>query len=124
MSKTRKSGNRYAGSPSTRDKLSSAFVEALEKDWAEHGASVIAAVREQAPAKYAELVVRLVPMDSDDDPIDGFNSANSMPEIGRRLLQSVGADEFSLTDQMIQAAVEANDEFIARLEAIRDKAQN
>jgi hypothetical protein len=39
MSKTRKSGKRYGESPSTRDKLSNAFVEALEKDWAEFSKS-------------------------------------------------------------------------------------
>ena len=50
-----------------------------------------------------------------------FNTANSMQDIGRKLLQSVG---FALPDDVsIQAAIEANDAFIARLEAIRDSAQ-
>jgi hypothetical protein len=50
-----------------------------------------------------------------------FQSANSMKEIGERLLQSVG---FASPDEdSIQAAIEANDAFIARLEQIRDRAQ-
>ena len=44
-----------------------------------------------------------------------------MQDIGRRLLQSIG---FALPDDVsIQAAIEANDAFIARLEAIRDRVQ-
>jgi hypothetical protein len=57
---------------------------------------------------------------NDRDPTD-FASAKSMQDIGRKLLQSVG---FALPDDAsIQAAIEANDAFIARLEAIRDSAQ-
>jgi hypothetical protein len=53
-------------------------------------------------------------------PID-FAQANSMQDIGRKLLQSVG---FASPDGLsIQAAIEANDAFIARLEEIRRKAQ-
>ncbi len=44
-----------------------------------------------------------------------------MQDIGRKLLQSVGFA--SPDDVSIQAAIEANDVFIARLEAIRDRAQ-
>ena len=50
-----------------------------------------------------------------------FNSAQSMSDIGRKLLQSVGFDEPD--DVSIQSAIEANDAFIARLEAIRNSAQ-
>src|SRR5262249_36341384 len=50
-----------------------------------------------------------------------FSTANSMQDIGRKLLQSVG---FSSPDDVsIQAAIEANDAFIERLEAIRDGAK-
>src|SRR5262249_13361675 len=53
-------------------------------------------------------------------PID-FAKANSMQGIGRKLLQSVG---FASPDDLsIQAAIQANDAFIARLEEIRRKAQ-
>jgi hypothetical protein len=48
-------------------------------------------------------------------------TARSMNELGRKLLQSIG---FSAPDDAsTQAAIEANDVFIAKLEAIRDSAQ-
>jgi hypothetical protein len=50
-----------------------------------------------------------------------FATANSMHDMGRKLLQSVGFA--SPDDVSIQAAIEANDAFIERLEAIRDRAQ-
>ena len=50
-----------------------------------------------------------------------FNQANSMQDIGRKLLQSVGFA--SPDDVSIAAAIEANDAFIARLEAIRHSAR-
>jgi hypothetical protein len=50
-----------------------------------------------------------------------WNTAQSMQDIGRKLLQSVGFSEPD--DVSVQAAIEANDVFIARLEAIRDAAQ-
>ena len=50
-----------------------------------------------------------------------FNTAQSMQDIGKKLLQSVGFA--SPDDVSIQAAIEANDAFIERLEAIRDAAQ-
>jgi uncharacterized protein YaiL (DUF2058 family) len=53
-------------------------------------------------------------------PID-FAQANSMQDIGRKLLQSVGFA--SPDDVSIQAAIEANNAFIDRLEAIRGNAQ-
>jgi phage terminase small subunit len=50
-----------------------------------------------------------------------WNTTTSMQDIGCKLLQSVG---FASPDHVsIQAAIEANDVFIARLEAIRDRAQ-
>jgi hypothetical protein len=54
------------------------------------------------------------------NPID-FAQAHSMQDIGRKLLQSVGFA--SPDDASIQAAIEANDAFVGRLEAIRDAAQ-
>jgi hypothetical protein len=48
-------------------------------------------------------------------------SAQSMQDIGRKLLQSVGFKEPD--DVSIQQAVEANDTFIDRLKAISEAAQ-
>src|SRR5215470_2119945 len=56
----------------------------------------------------------------DDNPTD-FTTAKTMHDVGCKLLQSVGFKEPD--DVSIQAAIEANDAFIARLEAIRDRAQ-
>ncbi len=50
-----------------------------------------------------------------------FKQAKSMQDVGRKLLQSVGFA--SPDDVSIQAAIEANDAFIERLEAIRGAAQ-
>jgi hypothetical protein len=58
--------------------------------------------------------------DAEQPKLD-FATANSMQDIGRKLLQSVGFA--SPDDASIQAAIEANDAFIERLEAIRDRAQ-
>jgi hypothetical protein len=44
-----------------------------------------------------------------------------MKDVGRKLLQSVGLA--SPDDASVQQAIEANDAFITRLEAIRDAAQ-
>src|SRR5262249_19445676 len=105
MNRTRKT---QTSEPSLRDRLTSAFVEALEKDWQEHGTTVIAAVREQAPAKYAELIVRLVPV----DPliVDGqgdFKDCQSQADIAIKLLRDVGTPAEGITPSMIEAATEA-----------------
>jgi hypothetical protein len=50
-----------------------------------------------------------------------FNTANSMQEIGRKLLQSIGFKEPD--DVSIQRAVEANDTFIDTLQRIYQRAQ-
>ena len=50
-----------------------------------------------------------------------FNSAQSMQDIGRKLLQSIGFKEPD--DVSIKAAIEANNAFIAQLEAIAEQAQ-
>jgi hypothetical protein len=57
------------------------------------------------------------PMENELD----FKTAKSMQDVGRKLLQSVGFREPD--DASIQAAIEANDAFVAELERIRDAAQ-
>src|SRR6266511_4097442 len=64
-------------------------------------------------------ILNIIP-DESAKPID-FAQTNSMQDIGRKLLQSVGFA--SPDDVSIQAAIEANDVFIAQLEQIRDRAQ-
>ena len=71
----------------------------------------------------AELGIAKVfhPIDAPDPNHIDFKSAQSMQDIGRKLLQSVGFKEPD--DVSIAAAVEANDTFIDRLKAISEAAQ-
>jgi hypothetical protein len=68
-------------------------------------------------AKILNLVVDQHALVSAQD----FSTANSMQDIGRKLLQSIGFA--SPDDVSIKAAIEANDAFVAQLEEIRDRAQ-
>ena len=78
-----------------------------------YGAAVAAVM---GKAKILNLTIDQPPNTSVD-----FKRAKSMQDIGRKLLQSVGFA--SPDDVSIQAAIEANDAFIERLEAIRGAAQ-
>ena len=71
----------------------------------------------------AELGIAKVfhPIDAPDPNHIDFKSAQSMQDIGRKLLQAVGYRDPD--DVSIQAAIEANDVFIDRLKAIREAAQ-
>jgi hypothetical protein len=73
--------------------------------------------------KYGELIARLVPIDANLASADDFSKCQSMQDIGKKLLQAVGVDESAMTEDMVARAIEANDAFIARLQAIRDAAQ-
>jgi len=116
MKRTRKT---QTSEPSLRDRLASQFIEALKKDWAEHGASVIEAVREKAPAKYAELIVRLAPVEPlNTGGQDDFRGCQTQEDIARKLLKDVGAAEEDITAAMEAAAVKAQLLFLATLERI------
>jgi len=116
MKRTRKT---QTSEPSLRDRLASQFIEALKKDWAEHGASVIEAVREKAPAKYADLIVRLAPVDPPITDSQGdFSAAQTQGEIARKLLKDIGVAEADITAAMEAAAVKAQLLFLATLERI------
>jgi hypothetical protein len=79
-----------------------------------YGAAVAAVM---GKAKILNLVVDQHALVTAQD----WNTAQSMQDIGRKLLQSIGFNEPD--DVSIAAAIEANDAFIARLEVIRDAAQ-
>ena len=106
--------------PSLRDKLSAAYLEAFQKDFEANGTAVIEQLRNKSPEKYAEIASRLIAATEPQSQPDGFAGANSSEDIGRRLLQSIGVPE--PLDEQIEAAIEANNAFIAKLEAIRDRA--
>jgi hypothetical protein len=78
-----------------------------------YGAAVAAVM---GKAKILNLILDQPPSTSVD-----FSSANSMQDIGRKLLQSVGFA--SPDDASIALAIETNDVFVAELERIRDAAQ-
>ena len=104
-----------AGTPRLR--LSAAFLESLEKGFQAHRDEVIEALRKESPKAYAELLGRLV-QTSDPPSENSLKTANSLREIGERLLRSIGVSEPS--DEMIDLACAANDVFVATLEKIRD----
>lgn len=104
--------------PNIRDALTTAFIEQLQKDFAEHGSEIIETVRREAPAKYAELVLRLIPLsptmvENSDEPQDSR-------EVAQRLLRDVGLHEAS--DDDCEAALAAYDAMLESLAAIRNRA--
>jgi hypothetical protein len=107
---------RKTSQASARAELSADFLSSFQADFKVHGKEAIERMRQEAPAKYTEIASRLIAAASDSPPENSFATANSMEDIGRRLLRSVGFNEPDAA--AIQAAIEANDLFIKRLEAI------
>ena len=91
-------------------------------DFKLHGKKALEQVRQESPSKYLELASKLAALVAAlKPPQSAFHDANSMQDIGRKLLESVGTDNAAITEDMIQEAVAANDRLIAQLESIRDK---
>jgi hypothetical protein len=111
-----------SGEPSLRDQLARGFLEQLAADFAEaeNGKAVIEALRKEKPDKYAELVARLIAAREPEQEPTGIKGANSIREVGERLLQAIGL--FDPSDEQIEEAISANNRFVAMLEAIRDRA--
>src|SRR5215475_15083978 len=91
-----------ANEPSLRDKLSAAYLEAFEKDFAANGVSVIEQLRNKSPDKYAEIAARLIAATEPRPDPESVANADSLPEFGARLLKSVGMTEEAITDDEIQ----------------------
>jgi len=92
-------------------------------DFKTHGPNTLDRLRERNAEKYIELSIKLITLISTlrtESDLD-FKSAKSMEDIGAKLLKSVGVDEGRINDELIAAAIAANNEFIAQLEAIRDR---
>jgi hypothetical protein len=102
---------------SARAELSADFLRSFQADFKVYGKEVIERMRQEAPAKYAEIASRLIAA-SDPPSDEGFKNANSMRDIGLRLLISVGADREAITDEQVDLAIIANDNFINRLQEI------
>jgi hypothetical protein len=112
--------NRKSDQPSARDGLASNVIEALAKDFAEHGREAIERIREESPAKYGELVARLIPSDAPVPAPGAYADCNSLRDIGLKLLQQIGLSD--PTEDEIAEACAANDTFMATLEAIKARA--
>ena len=99
------------------------FLAAFEADVADNAVEVIKQLREKSPEKYAEIAAKLLALIQQQSDPDGFASADSLQELGLRLLRSVGCNEFEIDDGMIADALDANDAFIERLKAIKANAE-
>jgi len=110
-----------ASEPSTRDKLSAAFLKAFQSDFDSFGIKAIEKLREENPAKYAEIASRLIAMV--EPPLEGFEGCRTPRDLGIALLKSVGANDFELTEEAIEEAIKCNDNFIDALQAIRAAAE-
>ena len=105
--------------PSALDKLSASFVKAFQNDFENFGIEAIEKLREQNPAKYAEIASRLIA--ATEPKPEGFEGARNMHDVAIALLKSVGFNDPD--DNSIQQAIEANDQFINALQAIRAAAE-
>src|SRR5262249_17213616 len=101
--------------PSLRDKLSTAYLAALEADFEANGVNAIQELRTKSPEKYCEIAARLIAA-TEPKTNDDYNQCESQFDIGRKLLQSIGfADP---DDSSVEEAVKAHDTFIEQLKAI------
>jgi hypothetical protein len=108
-----------ANEPTTRDKLSASFLKAFQTDFETYGVETIEKLRAESPSKYAEIAAKLVtaiePSKSEE--------VKDMRSLAIRLLKDVGADEYEITEDMIEQAIKRNEEFIDQLLAIKAAAE-
>jgi len=105
--------------PNAKDKLSADFTKRLEAKWREKGDDVLDAAFKESPTKIAEMIARLV--STTEPPANDFEACRSMRDIGVALLKSIGFHDPD--EDSIQAALNENDIFIARLQSIWAKAE-
>lgn len=77
------SGNPAGRARGSRNKLGETFLADLHADWVEHGAVVIAAVRNERPQDYLKVVASIVPKRVE---VDGLSDLSS-DELDRRIRQ-------------------------------------
>jgi len=94
-----------ASEPSVRDKLSAAFLKAFQSDFESFGIEAIEKLREENPAKYAEIASRLIAVV--EPPLEGFEGCRTPRDLGIALLKSVGANEFEMSEDMITGRLNA-----------------
>jgi hypothetical protein len=101
-----------------RTQLSQKFLAAIESDFAIHGAEIISKMRQSHPERYAELCQKLIQTTEPPSNTGDMSGAKSADDLGRMLLESIGADPEKITDSMIARAIRANDRFLEDLEKI------
>src|SRR5262245_14321235 len=82
-----------------RDKLSASFLKAFQNDFEINGIGAIEKLREENPAKYAEIASRLIAMV--EPPLEGFEGCRTPRDLGIALLKSVHVNEYEITEDMI-----------------------
>ena len=108
---------------SARDKLSSSFIKALEKDWKEHGVAIIEQIRRENPVKYAEIVARLVPMEI-NPPASPYAEAKNTRDVARLVLEHSGVADWLISDDMIDRVHAAHQHLADELDAIKAQVEN
>ena len=119
MGQEMKAKKQKPSEPSVRDKLSASFLKAFQNDFENFCIEAIEKLREESPSKYAEIASRLIA--ATEPKPEGFEGARDMHDVGIALLKSVGFSDPD--DDSIQQAIEANDNFINALRAIRAAAE-
>src|SRR5262249_35300360 len=109
----------YSSEPSLRDKLSASFVDSVMTDWEKNRDTAISELRQTDIVKYCELVSKLISPPS--APASPYASAQSVRDVGRLLMQQVGADPEMVTDEMADEAVAANLKLIETLQTIKER---
>jgi Family of unknown function (DUF5681) len=79
-----RSGNPRGRPKGARNKLGEAFLDALQADFEEHGASVIAEVREKLPHQYLKIIASILPKEL------GLDDTPAIPPVARIILQTSG----------------------------------
>lgn len=94
------SGNPFGRPAGSKHKLSERFLEALQKDFAEHGVTAIKTVRETKPDQYLKVVASLVPKDINVaiDPFEDMSDAELVASI-KFLKEELREKGFSFGDE-------------------------
>ena len=84
----------------SRNLLGEEFVAAVHRDWAQHGAAVLARVRIENPGSYLRVIASLVPRDviiqrtpSEFDDLSDAELVELLQEEARALLEGSGREE-------------------------------
>jgi hypothetical protein len=88
------SGNPHGRPKGSRNKLGEAFIEAMHKDFQEHGVSVIEAVRVEKPDQYLKVIASILPKELNVkvDPLDDMTDE----QLNHRIRQLAAALQLSI----------------------------